>query len=40
MLKRFSTNLTLALLASDLLLTGLALYLASYIRPRLDWAQV
>jgi len=37
MLKRFSTNLTLALLASDLLLTGLALYLASYVRPRLGW---
>ncbi|MBC7251256.1 MAG: undecaprenyl-phosphate glucose phosphotransferase [Anaerolineae bacterium] len=37
MLKRFSTNLTLALLISDLFLTELALYLASYIRPRLDW---
>ncbi|HDD25429.1 MAG TPA: undecaprenyl-phosphate glucose phosphotransferase [Chloroflexi bacterium] len=37
MLKRFSTNLTLALLISDLALTELALYLASYVRPRLAW---
>ena len=37
MLKRFSTNMTLALLISDLVLTELALYMASYIRPRLDW---
>lgn len=37
MLKRFSTNLMLALLISDLLLTELALYLASYVRPRLSW---
>ncbi|MCR4406833.1 MAG: undecaprenyl-phosphate glucose phosphotransferase [Anaerolineae bacterium] len=37
MLKRFGTNLTLALLVSDLVLTELALYLASYLRPRLGW---
>jgi exopolysaccharide biosynthesis polyprenyl glycosylphosphotransferase len=37
MLKRFSTNLTLALLISDLVLTELALHMASYVRPRLEW---